>query len=239
MSGYKMIKRTKGVNEFEFLALEDGLKLIAENKEKRRLARRRRWKKEARERKEKELEEERLQKLAEDQRRDPAAHYFTERPNTSGNKPDFEITTTMWEAKEDDDDEVIDDKSPEIVFVKDNTLKPRQTNVIITVTGWLAAGKDDYTNPFSTIFPNMYGDQYTLVWESEALKELGSSLTLIAGEVTSFIVQQGLQATLLPVLMAGLAAPLWAFKLNYFLDNPWGNCLDKAKKVGKVHQSSK
>ncbi|KAI8811125.1 hypothetical protein BJ742DRAFT_884980, partial [Cladochytrium replicatum] len=111
---------------------------------------------------------------------------------------------------------------------------PKQTNVLITVAGWLTFNEDDYTLPFSTLTPGVHGDQYTLIWESKDLKVLGSTLTIIVSEMASFLVQQGIQAFALPTLMAALTGPLWALKLSYLIDNPWGNGLSKAKKAGKV-----
>ena len=80
--------------------------------------------------------------------------------------------------------------------------------------------KDDFTLPFSTLQKDIYGDQYTLVWESADLQSLGSTLKILASEVASFILQQGVLAAVLPILMAGLTGPLWALKLTYLMDNP-------------------
>ncbi|KAJ3023945.1 hypothetical protein HKX48_009153 [Thoreauomyces humboldtii] len=112
--------------------------------------------------------------------------------------------------------------------------KAKQTNVLITVAGWITYGPDDHTLPFSTLEPDLAGDQYALLWETDTLQELGSALKLLVGEVASFLVQQGLQATVLSALMLGLAGPLWVMKLSYLVDNPWGIGLSKANKAGKV-----
>ncbi|KAJ3400020.1 hypothetical protein HDU80_007351 [Chytriomyces hyalinus] len=111
-----------------------------------------------------------------------------------------------------------------------------KANVLITIAGWVGSldSRDDFTLPFSTLTPGLHGDQYTLVWETQALVELGHAVKLLMAEVTSFVVQQGIQYFLLPVLMAGLAGPLWALKLTYMVDNPWGNGLTKAKKAGRI-----
>lgn len=116
----------------------------------------------------------------------------------------------------------------------DTPAPPRQTNVLITISGWMTYGKDDFTLPWSTLVQNIYGDQYALVWESKDLKELGSALKILASEIGSFLFQQGIQYTLLPVLMAGLTGPMWALKLTYLLDNPWGIGLSKAQRAGRV-----
>ncbi|KAI8846422.1 hypothetical protein BC829DRAFT_479598 [Chytridium lagenaria] len=78
----------------------------------------------------------------------------------------------------------------------------------------------------------MHGDQYSLVWETKALRDLGSAMKLLVGEVTSFVIQQGIQTFLLPALMAGLTGPLWVLKFTSWLDNPWALALTKAKKAG-------
>ncbi|KAI9007167.1 hypothetical protein BC832DRAFT_433011 [Gaertneriomyces semiglobifer] len=119
-------------------------------------------------------------------------------------------------------------------FKEYTDTKAKQTNVLITVAGWIAYGPDDHTLPFSVLEPELYGDQYALIWETDALQELGGALKLLVGEVASFVIQQGLQATVLSALMLGLAGPIWAMKLGYLVDNPWGVGLSKAIKAGKV-----
>ncbi|KAI9333116.1 hypothetical protein BDR26DRAFT_806089, partial [Obelidium mucronatum] len=111
-----------------------------------------------------------------------------------------------------------------------------KANVLITIAGWVGSidSRDDFTLPFSTLTPGVHGEQYALVWETQALIELGHAVRLLMAEVTSFLLQQGIQYFLLPVLMAGLTGPLWALKLTYMVDNPWGNGLTKAKKAGRI-----
>ncbi|KAJ3217529.1 hypothetical protein HDU67_007780 [Dinochytrium kinnereticum] len=113
---------------------------------------------------------------------------------------------------------------------------PKQLNVLITVAGWVTTRnpEDDFTLPFSTLTPGVHGDQYALVWETNALRELGSAMKMLVGEVTGFLIQQGIQTFLLPALMAGLTGPLWMLKLSGWLDNPWAVGLVKAKKAGNV-----
>ena len=78
------------------------------------------------------------------------------------------------------------------------------------------------------------GDQYSLVWETKILAELWTSMAIFAREVATFIVQQGIQVTLLPILLGALTGPMWLIKLTYLLDNPWGNALSKAQKAGRL-----
>ncbi|ORX93494.1 DUF726-domain-containing protein, partial [Basidiobolus meristosporus CBS 931.73] len=108
----------------------------------------------------------------------------------------------------------------------------KRTNVLITISGWLATD-DDATLPFSTVDAN-YGDHFSLSWEPEVLRELGNALKLIAGEVVSFATQQILQHTMLHALLAALAWPLALTKIGYLIDNPWSIGLDKAQKAGLV-----
>ncbi|KAI8587602.1 hypothetical protein BDZ88DRAFT_398289, partial [Geranomyces variabilis] len=141
---------------------------------------------------------------------------------------DLQSTVDGDHAAYGDDDDDIRFKEPE------GPPKAKQTNVLITVAGWITYGPDDHTLPFSTLEPDSAGDQYALLWETDTLQELGSALKLLVGEVASFLVQQGLQATVLSALMIGLAGPLWVMKLSYLVDNPWGIGLSKANKAGKV-----
>ena len=67
---------------------------------------------------------------------------------------------------------------------------------------------DDHTLPFSTIEQSIHGEHYSLVWETETLKQLGSALNILAVELASTLIQQGLQVTILPVL-AALSGPFW------------------------------
>ena len=117
-------------------------------------------------------------------------------------------------------------------LAKQETMK--QTNVLITVSGWCNYDSDDHIYPYSTLVPGVNGDHYALIWETKTLQELGSTMAILAGEIASFIFQQGLQVTVLPVLMGALTGPMWLLKLNYLVDNPWGNALTKAEKAGRL-----
>jgi hypothetical protein len=128
-------------------------------------------------------------------------------------------TSVMWENESDESD------APIGRVIKRNSQdlqRRRQPTVLITIAGWQTYDQNDFTLPFSTIAPDIYGDQYSLVWESRDLQKLGSALKILGTEVATFLFQQGLAATVLPVLMAGLTGPLWAIKLTYLMDNPWG-----------------
>ncbi|KAJ3334829.1 hypothetical protein HDU91_002503, partial [Kappamyces sp. JEL0680] len=255
MSGKAIINRTKGIEEFEFLSLEDALKLIKESKDKRRLERLRAAKKDA------QIKELELQKELNDHFRStsglkekPASARRSAQASPRPNEP----ADLLWEAKSamsddglsetaanpektleqwaekvgQDDDGLVDPPAITVAPADDGGAK--QTHVLITVSGWVAYDKDDHTYPFSTLEPGLNGDQYTLVWETKTLQELGSTMSILAGEIASFIFQQGLQATLLPALMGALTGPMWLMKLTYLVDNPWGNALTKAEKAGRL-----
>ncbi|KAJ2161662.1 hypothetical protein GGF46_001255 [Coemansia sp. RSA 552] len=111
-------------------------------------------------------------------------------------------------------------------------LNEGQTNLILTIPGWLDKA-DNGVFSFSTLDP-VNGDHYSLLWESEALRRLGSSLRMIVGEVFSITLTQTLQHTVLPSLLGPLSIPMWLAKLGYVLDNPWSNGCELAQKAGPV-----
>ncbi|KAJ1956059.1 hypothetical protein EC988_001542 [Linderina pennispora] len=111
-------------------------------------------------------------------------------------------------------------------------ISEQQTNLILTVPGWLGKA-DNGVFSFSTLDP-LNGDHCSLLWESEALGRLGSSLRMIVGEVFSITLTQTLQHTVLPSLLGPLSIPMWLAKLGYVLDNPWSTGCDMAEKAGPV-----
>ncbi|KAJ2698236.1 hypothetical protein FB645_005689 [Coemansia sp. IMI 203386] len=108
----------------------------------------------------------------------------------------------------------------------------RQTNLILTIPGWLGKA-DNGVFAFSTLDP-LNGDHCSLLWESDSLRRLGSSLRMIVGEVFSITLTQTLQHTVLPSLLGPLSIPMWLAKLGYVLDNPWSNGCELATKAGPV-----
>ncbi|KAJ2790235.1 hypothetical protein H4R21_006556, partial [Coemansia helicoidea] len=106
------------------------------------------------------------------------------------------------------------------------------TNLMLTIPGWLDKA-DNGVFSFSTLDP-VNGDHCSLMWESEALRRLGSSLRMIVGEVFSITLTQTLQHTVLPSLLGPLSIPMWLAKLGYVLDNPWSNGCELAQKAGPV-----
>ncbi|KAJ1558417.1 hypothetical protein HK096_001038, partial [Nowakowskiella sp. JEL0078] len=291
MGGFKMLKRTRGITEFEFLSFSDGMKKINESKERRR---KQREKKRKPKREKLSQIETKSQTLAPtDQKRSAitSANNISPYPlePSSSSKP--YTSDLLFDAEDDfgdfqnpnvntkipaqaqlqpplildlENDDAIthldfdgtenphmpssidpwhlsnlpvatEAKDENIIDITQEKDEPSgSTSVLITIAGWITYGFNDFTLPFSTLQQGIYGDQYTLIWESEALQALGSTLTIIVSEMASFLVQQGIQAFALPMLMAALTGPLWALKLSYLIDNPWGNGLSKAKKAGKV-----
>ncbi|KAJ1666197.1 hypothetical protein IW140_001776 [Coemansia sp. RSA 1813] len=111
-------------------------------------------------------------------------------------------------------------------------IDEKQTNLILTVPGWLGKA-DNGVFSFSTLHP-INGDHFSLFWEAEALRQLGSSLRMIVGEVFSITLTQTLQHTVLPSLLGPLSIPMWLAKLGYVLDNPWSNACELASSAGPV-----
>ncbi|KAL5038752.1 hypothetical protein RTP6_006015 [Batrachochytrium dendrobatidis] len=273
MSGVKMMRRTRGIEEFEFLGLEDALNIINKNREQRKADRRKRRGHESRV-KPGEKQPQESDAAAKDgasvtsSSKESPLMSSSKLPSISTRPGSFSFgdarlannpkADVLWEISSvadshvgedtqtkralnvdeistgDQDVNTGNDEPAQMGIVNQKGNKSRQTNVLITVAGWISNGADDHTFPFSTLEPGHNGDQYTLIWETKALQELGSALRILLSEVTSFILQQGIQATLLPVLMAGLTGPLWMIKLTYLVDNPWGNALTKAEKAGRV-----
>jgi hypothetical protein len=97
----------------------------------------------------------------------------------------------------------------------------------------LAIGLQDIIVPFMGISPVM-GAHYALCFDPHILCSLGDALKIFASELISFSAQQILQQTVLATLLSGLNFPLWLLKLGYLVDNPWGMGLDRAKKAGEL-----
>jgi hypothetical protein len=227
VSGKSMLKRTSGLTEFEFINYDDAMEAIRISKIKREADHRKRLNLEI------SKTEDVIEKLAEEIHQFPIdsdhIDILSPKGSVGGNSKDNisssslegfgDESTVMWEMESDDEDAPID----RVVRRSSNELqKRRQPTVLITVAGWQTYDQNDFTLPFSTIAPDIYGDQYSLIWESRDLQKLGSALKILGTEVATFLFQQGLAATVLPVLMAGLTGPLWAIKLTYLMDNPWG-----------------
>ncbi|KAJ3804093.1 hypothetical protein F5876DRAFT_275, partial [Lentinula aff. lateritia] len=66
------------------------------------------------------------------------------------------------------------------------------------------------------------GDVFLVLWEPEMIRETGSALGILTGEVLSQIGQTVLQW---PIILT---------KLGYLIDNPWSNALDRACAAGLV-----
>ncbi|KAJ3188987.1 hypothetical protein HK101_009058 [Irineochytrium annulatum] len=153
---------------------------------------------------------------------------------------DLDAASARGEDDGADDPNDADDRRAAVLESQRRTrnpsTKPAQTNVLITVAGWVTTRdpEDDFTLPFSTLARHEHGDHHSLVWETQALVRLGSAMKMLVGEVTGFLLQQGIQTFLLPSLMAGLTGPLWLLKFAGWLDNPWAVGLSKAKKAGLV-----
>ncbi|KAJ3888975.1 hypothetical protein GG344DRAFT_52602 [Lentinula edodes] len=104
---------------------------------------------------------------------------------------------------------------------------------ILCVPGFLNGPLDDPRLPFSVLDP-VGGDVFAVLWEPEMIRETGSALGILTGEVLSQIGQTVLQATVMATLMTALQWPIILTKLGYLIDNPWSNALDRARAAGLV-----
>ena len=261
MSGVKMMKRTRGVQEFEFLSIEDAMALILKHREERRLEKKKKEakgskhnsknsleeKKGSRNNSKNSLEEEKISRKGSTpgpgkSKSDPTDENKSHEKKEAYINP-IDIHTELWvnsvenlrsesmkslgqesnEAgasltsvlqnisaessvanSETKGSMLVEDPESEISsssYIHEKHLSrdsnSRQTNVLITVGGWVYHDSDEHSLPFSVLQRNMHGDQYSLVWETDTLLELGSSLKIVVSEIASFIVQQGIQGNLL------------------------------------------
>ncbi|KAJ3511532.1 hypothetical protein NLJ89_g4039 [Agrocybe chaxingu] len=109
----------------------------------------------------------------------------------------------------------------------------KRVNCILTVPGFMNGVNDDVRLPFSVLDP-IVGDVFSVLWEPEMIRETGTALSILTGEVLSQIGMTVLQATVMTGLMTALQWPIILTKLGYLIDNPWSNALDRAKGAGKV-----
>ncbi|KAM5539970.1 hypothetical protein V8D89_006473 [Ganoderma adspersum] len=109
----------------------------------------------------------------------------------------------------------------------------KRVNCIITVSGFMTGPLDDVRLPFSVLDP-VIGDVFSVLWEPEMIRETGSALKILTGEVLTQLAQTALQATVMTALMSALQWPIILTKLGYLIDNPWSNALDRAKSAGSV-----
>lgn len=79
--------------------------------------------------------------------------------------------------------------------------------------------QDDVRLPFSVLDP-IIGDVFSVLWEPEMIRETGSALTILTGEVLSQLGQTVLQATVMTALMSALQWPIsqphFAFPVSMF-----------------------
>ena len=66
---------------------------------------------------------------------------------------------------------------------------------------------DDVRLPFSVLDP-VVGDVFSVLWEPEMIRETGSALKILTGEVLTQIGQTVLQATVMATLMTALQWPI-------------------------------
>jgi Protein of unknown function (DUF726) len=66
---------------------------------------------------------------------------------------------------------------------------------------------DDVRLPFSVLDP-IVGDVFSVLWEPDMIRETGSALSILTGEVLSQIGMTVLQATIMTGLMSALQWPI-------------------------------
>ncbi len=71
----------------------------------------------------------------------------------------------------------------------------------------MTGGNDDVRLPFCVLDP-VVGDVFSVLWEPEMIKETGSALKILTGEVLTQIGQTVLQATVMTALMSALQWPI-------------------------------
>jgi hypothetical protein len=74
--------------------------------------------------------------------------------------------------------------------------------------------QDDVRLPFSVLDP-VIGDVFSVLWEPEMIRETGSALSILTGEVLSQLGQTVLQATVMTALMSALQWPISQFFVMY------------------------
>src|SRR6267378_259683 len=75
---------------------------------------------------------------------------------------------------------------------------------------------DDVRLPFSVLDP-IVGDVFSVLWEPEMIRETGSALKILTGEVLSQLGMTVLQATIMTGLMSALQWPISATMLHFLL----------------------
>lgn len=86
--------------------------------------------------------------------------------------------------------------------------------------------QDDVRLPFSVLDP-VVGDVFSVLWEPEMIRETGSALRILTGEVLTQLAQTALQATVMTALMSALQWPISESQmpiglkcLSFFLCSP-------------------
>lgn len=75
---------------------------------------------------------------------------------------------------------------------------------------------DDVRLPFSVLDP-IVGDVFSVLWEPEMIRETGSALKILTGEVLSQVGMTVLQATVMAGLMSALQWPISMSRVSPFL----------------------
>ncbi|PAV75698.1 hypothetical protein WR25_08779 isoform D [Diploscapter pachys] len=104
----------------------------------------------------------------------------------------------------------------------------------LVVSGWI-----DRDTSFEEAFIHQWRhlvhsrEQYTLRYESQYLRKLGSAIDYLMGFAVSMGIQQTLMGTALAGLVSAVAWPVALISASSVLDNPWNVCVARAAEVGE------
>ena len=156
MSGLKMMKRTGGIEEFEFIGLADALSIINNNKEKRLLERQKKGKSDTKQ-EELEIQKEINENVEHDSLKvtsnkellneeiGDVLWEFNHEMEEKTNSPDKKENLGSWAnlGSKGDGEEHIENPLARMESTIKDPIPPqsRQTNVLITVAGWVSYDK--------------------------------------------------------------------------------------------------
>uniref|UniRef100_A0A0N5B3F4 Transmembrane and coiled-coil domain-containing protein 4 n=1 Tax=Strongyloides papillosus TaxID=174720 RepID=A0A0N5B3F4_STREA len=112
--------------------------------------------------------------------------------------------------------------------------REKSLDTLITITGWIGKKKGDseFIKPWKNL--RISKEEYTLVYESEHLLNLGQSFKLLIKKVTGAAFESVLSQTILAGLMSAVAWPMGLLGIADIIDNPWNVCMSRSEEVGEL-----
>ncbi|CBY11980.1 unnamed protein product [Oikopleura dioica] len=101
----------------------------------------------------------------------------------------------------------------------------------IAISGWTGEDDSGFTKPWKRL--DLSTEQEALIWESEYLRELGTSMDRLISSAASSGVYQILKLTVLSSLLAAVTLPVTVMSAASLLDNPWSVCTRRARQAGE------